>query len=469
MLDPRIPTGAFQASPTARVARSAAALGLGAVLLLTPVATADDPPPPPTPTDPPSYPTLAMPLGRQLQLITYFDNEFCASDCGAACDVGSGWVRIDQGPNNSTAGLSTNYHVRHNDLYFGANVDAGSLLPVAEVVQANFDTTGLPERNVTAGPSRVANGGGGIWELQGGDLVYVAPIPWSAGLLNAKNGSISGAWAFREGELYQYNGAQWVSQLTVVGAAGTVTSNGSMVYVDESTAPPTLRLLENSGFGFWYESASYQGEEVADWLSFEFSDEWLVANGDGDGYGIFRRGAAGDLVLVDLWQREKEQDPYYWMELKGNGTSFVRLEYVEPSAVDLFRLETDTSSASISAAGQQQLTVCTPETWAGRTFLILGSVNGTVPGILFEGDVLPINYDAYMHYLLVATGAGMILPQVGTLNSNGKGVNTIQLPPGLHPDCVGVVAHHLALLFDPAGGANVYLRSVGPATLELVP
>lgn len=469
MLHPRTPSGAFQAFPVARPVRSALALGLLAAGWLTPAATADDPPPPPTPTDPPSYSTLAMPLGRQLQLITYFDNEFCTSDCGAASDVGSGWVRIDQGSNDSTVGLSTDYHVRHNDLYFGANLDPAALLPAAEVVQADFDITGLPERNVIAGSSRVANGGGGIWELQGGTLVYVAPIPWSAGLLSAKNGSICGAWAFREGELYRYDGAQWVSQLTVVGTAGTVTSNGSVVYIDESTAPPTLRLLENSGFGFWYESASYQGEEVGDWLSFEFSDEWLVANGDGDSYGIFRRGGAGELVLVELWEREQAQDPYYWMELKGNGTSFVRLEYVEPGEVDLFRLETDTPTASISQAGQQELTVCTPETWAGRTFLVLGTVNGTTPGILFAGDVLPINYDGYMHYLLVATGSGMIWPQVGALNPGGKGVNTIQLPPGLHPDCVGVVAHHLALLFDPVDGANLYLRSAGPATLELVP
>ncbi len=432
-------------------------------------AAAEDPPPAPTPTDPPSYATLAIPLGRQLQVLTYFDNAYCASDCGAARDVGSGWLRLDQGPNDSTVGLSSNFHVRQNDLYFGAGVDPEALLPTAEIVQADFDTTGLPERNVTAGPSRVANGGGGIWELQAGQLVYVAPIPWSSGLLSAKNGSISGAWAFREGELFRFNGAQWVSQWTVVGAAGTVNSNGSVVYVYESTAPPTLRLLENSGFGFWYEAASYQAELVADWLHFEFSADWLVANGEGDGYGIFRRGADGELVLVDQWKREQPQDPYYWMKLKANGTTCVRLEFVEPGDVELFRLDADVASASISQAGQQKLTVRAPETWAGCTFYVLGTVHGSTPGILFAGDVLPINYDAYMHYLLVSTGSGMIQPQVGALDAAGKGVNVLQLPPGLHPDCVGVVAQHLALLFEPGSGADVYLRFVGPASLELTP
>ena len=467
MPDFQIPTAAFQASQNPRLRPLFGVLFLAHLPIAA--ALADGEPLPPTASDPPSYPTLAMPLGRQPQLITYFDNEFCVSDSGAACDVGSGWVRIDQGSNDSTVGLSTNYHVRQNDVYFGANVASEALLPVAEVVQADFAISGLPERNVTAGPSRVANGGGGIWELQNGNLVYVAPIPWSAGLLDAGNGSISGAWAFREGELYEYNGAHWVSQLSVEGTAGTVTSDGALTYIDESTSPPTLRLLLNSGFGFWYESAKYQGEEVAGWLSFKFSADWLVANGAGDSYGRFRRSADGGLVPVELWQREGEQDPYYWLQLKDNGTSFVRFEYVEPSAIELFALETNTPSLSISQPGEQKLTVRAPKGWAGRTFLILGTVNGTAPGILLEGDVLPINYDAYMHYLLVNTGSGMILPQVGPLDVGGKGVNTIQLPPGLHPECVGVVAHHLALLFDPADGTNAYLRSVGPATLELAP
>jgi hypothetical protein len=105
--------------------------------------------------------------------------------------------------------------------------------------------------------------------------------------------------------------------------------------------------------------------------------------------------------------------------------------------------------------GAQTLYVDAGVAQAGATYVVLGSVTGTSPGLPLGPYHLPLQLDAYTLYTLNGFGGGPLLPRVGVLDAQGRASLTFVMPPssllaGLPLD--GVFVHHAAVLLDPQFG-----------------
>ena len=101
-----------------------------------------------------------------------------------------------------------------------------------------------------------------------------------------------------------------------------------------------------------------------------------------------------------------------------------------------------------------------------RIYLVLGSANGTAPGIGVDGVVLPLNFDGYLVYTLQHPNVPPLAGTLGVLDALGHGLAAIQVPAGLDPALAGTQLHHAYLVFDEAGAAAY---ASAPAPLTLVP
>ncbi|HKX46958.1 MAG TPA: FG-GAP repeat protein, partial [Planctomycetota bacterium] len=107
------------------------------------------------------------------------------------------------------------------------------------------------------------------------------------------------------------------------------------------------------------------------------------------------------------------------------------------------------SAISIAAGGSVALVLDAGPSHAGEFFLVLGSASGTVPGIPVDGQVLPLNLDAYL--LLTLQGGGPIVGGFGLLDAEGRAGAAVSLPPAaLSPTFAGTEVHHAYVAVHPA-------------------
>jgi hypothetical protein len=113
-------------------------------------------------------------------------------------------------------------------------------------------------------------------------------------------------------------------------------------------------------------------------------------------------------------------------------------------------LSADVDTVSIAAGGAQQLTLDAGTAHAGQLYLVLGSVNGSAPGIPF-GDVrVPLNYEpVYFVHTAASPGAWPLFGSLGTLDALGRGSARFDLGGRPVPAGVaGTTVHHAYVLFD---------------------
>jgi len=81
-------------------------------------------------------------------------------------------------------------------------------------------------------------------------------------------------------------------------------------------------------------------------------------------------------------------------------------------------------------------------------FIVLGSVSGTAPGVAVDGQVLPLNPDAYL--LLTLSGGGPLHSGIGLVDGSGSASAFLAIPPGLlSPVLAGLVVQHAYAVADP--------------------
>ena len=130
-------------------------------------------------------------------------------------------------------------------------------------------------------------------------------------------------------------------------------------------------------------------------------------------------------------------------------------------------LDSDVGALSLAAGGVQQLSLHAGPALAGTVHLVLGSLNGTAPGIAVDAVVLPLNADAYLLFTLAHPNAPPLASSLGVLDAEGHGTAAVALPPLSAPGLAGLTFHHAFLAFDPAAGAAVFASA--PAALTLTP
>lgn len=127
----------------------------------------------------------------------------------------------------------------------------------------------------------------------------------------------------------------------------------------------------------------------------------------------------------------------------------------------------DTLSVSVSAGGTQNWSIRTEATFAGETYLVLGSLTGWAPSTSAYGLALPLVFDAYTTLTAIHAGSATFPGSFGTLGTEGEASAAIVVPPGVvGPSAVGLVLYHAALVVD---GALVGVHATNALPLELIP
>ena len=97
---------------------------------------------------------------------------------------------------------------------------------------------------------------------------------------------------------------------------------------------------------------------------------------------------------------------------------------------------------SVADGGTQNLNLDAGAANAGRTYVLLGSVTGTTPGLPVDSVVLPLNVDAYTNLTLTSPNPPLA-NSIGVLDGQGEGSASFSLGAGaLSASAVGLTVHH---------------------------
>jgi hypothetical protein len=132
------------------------------------------------------------------------------------------------------------------------------------------------------------------------------------------------------------------------------------------------------------------------------------------------------------------------------------------------RLEADVLDLSLSAGGTQSFTISGGLAHAGEFYWLIGSASGTAPGLVLDGQTLPLNVDAWMLTTLSFANSAILPNSLGLLDANGEASSAaLVVPPASDPALAGITLNHAAALFSVSGfGATVTLATnAQPVTL----
>ncbi len=131
--------------------------------------------------------------------------------------------------------------------------------------------------------------------------------------------------------------------------------------------------------------------------------------------------------------------------------------------VDL--LTQDTTQISASAGAVFHLYVNGDPQWANRVYAIVGSANGSVPGILIgNNQLLPLNPDFYLDYM-VTTPNDWIVPSLGYLDSSGRAAATATLPAGAIYVAGQVFLNHAVVILTANGSGFEVISDAVPLVI----
>lgn len=134
------------------------------------------------------------------------------------------------------------------------------------------------------------------------------------------------------------------------------------------------------------------------------------------------------------------------------------------------RLEADTLSVSLSAGGTQDLTVSAGPAFAGQFYWLVGSASGTSPGLVLDGQVLPLNPDAWMIQSLSLANTPLLPNSLGSLDANGQAFGpALVVPVGSAPGLAGATLHHAAAIFTIGGGGATVTLTTNAQPITLLP
>jgi hypothetical protein len=88
---------------------------------------------------------------------------------------------------------------------------------------------------------------------------------------------------------------------------------------------------------------------------------------------------------------------------------------------------------------------------AGDTYLLLGSLSGTSPGLMVGAVSLPLNLDAYFLQMLTTPNSLLHGGSLGLLDAQGRASTAFVLPAGLSPALTGMTLHHAYIGFNSLG------------------
>lgn len=131
-------------------------------------------------------------------------------------------------------------------------------------------------------------------------------------------------------------------------------------------------------------------------------------------------------------------------------------------------ISADTTSASMSLGGTQNLEIDAGVANAGRTYFLLGSLSGTEPGVQLGSVELPLVFDSYFVFTINNANQRYYTNSFGVLDGNGRASAAITFPAASPASFVGQTLYHAYVVYDPPVTGTADLAS-SAVPLNLVP
>ncbi len=117
-------------------------------------------------------------------------------------------------------------------------------------------------------------------------------------------------------------------------------------------------------------------------------------------------------------------------------------------------LSADTFAVSIADGGTQNFALHAGLGFAGRLYVLAGSISGTT-GIDLGGVTIPLHLDAYTHFGIVHPLTPPLFDNQGFLDSAGEASARFTSDPGVFsPSMIGLNVYHAYALVDPVLGVD---------------
>lgn len=136
------------------------------------------------------------------------------------------------------------------------------------------------------------------------------------------------------------------------------------------------------------------------------------------------------------------------IDLLGTTTTQDDIEVYLEIAVSPFENLGGTEEISLSAGGEQELSLFLPREVEADFYLVLGSASGTMPGTPAGLFNLPLNFDAYTQFTLDSANSSVLSSSFGALDAFNTATTTFSLPAGSNPAVAGTTLHHAYLTLD---------------------
>ena len=125
-----------------------------------------------------------------------------------------------------------------------------------------------------------------------------------------------------------------------------------------------------------------------------------------------------------------------WRDAGGVYPAFVRV-----LSGKKLSLTTKTNVLSVSTGGAYSFELDAGVANQLKTYLLLGSLTGTAPGVSLGKVTVPVNFDPYFVLNLTYPNT-LITNSLGVLEWYGKSTATLNLPKGLPASTIGTVLYH---------------------------
>jgi hypothetical protein len=120
----------------------------------------------------------------------------------------------------------------------------------------------------------------------------------------------------------------------------------------------------------------------------------------------------------------------------------------------------------VTAGGQVDFTLRAGAAHAGRMYLLLGTLSGTVPGQTAGAVHVPLNSDFWFMATLGAPNSPVLVNTLGNLDAAGAATAALVLPPGVATVLIGLTAHHAYVVYDVPTARFVLASNAMPVLLE---
>ena len=148
-----------------------------------------------------------------------------------------------------------------------------------------------------------------------------------------------------------------------------------------------------------------------------------------------------------------------WSQIvPGAGSLVFHAHYTERS------LWSSQSTLSVSAGGTANLDLVLGSQYAGSTYLLLGSMSGTSPGLGYMGMTIPLNVDPFLVLTATAINSPVLPNSLGFVPPGGVVHTSFVLPPGVLPP--NLTMDFACAVLDSASAAP--LRMSNPVPIVLV-